>query len=876
MSQQAPRIVLRLFGPPDLRTVADARAHSVLAQSKHVAFLAIAAAARPSPVRRDRVVGLLWPELDEDRARNALSKAIHNCRRALGEDALVGRFAEDLGLEVDRWAIDLWDFEDAIGSGAHADALALYRRGQFMEGFFVPDASALEHWMDGERARLRRRSIEAATALADSAERSGDTVSAAEHLRILGELSPFDEQVLRRRMQCLDRSADRAGAIVAFTDFSGRLQRELEASPSPETVALLETIRRRATMPTAVEHGSAPAVTNGNAEPPQSTAGHSPSLPVQAPSLAITTPPPSRHRAAWAWRRPVWLVGGALALATVATVAAVITGTEGDTVAPGAIVVTPFVNQTGDSTLTPFGEMVADVLSISLSRNGVADVVDARTRTRRGLSAASPGFIADTARLAALASESGVNTVVTGSYHRTGSSLVVIASIRGLQGRDAPLQFAEEAGPLDDPGEVLRRVEQRLLGVVASLRDPRMSYATTGATSPPDYAAYTEYFAGLRAVVAEDFRAASQSFDRAFQIDTTFVAAVLLLAESLYKSGQSARADSIIGRLRERRVTLPPYDQAMLDFTGAFYSGKAGGREVMYQAARRMDSLAPRSPDANFYLGFAAVTTNRYAEAVAAFSKAEQKYAWWSESTFMSTNWPAMALHMLGLYREELQLARESSISHPNGLGCDYELDAMAPSASFDALTQVMSACRHKGTLLDSTLMALIRLSVADELRAHDRAADAVRFVEPAVVWYREQLHRDTASENAKDKLGIGLLQSGRWAEALALFEPMARARPNNQPPRFAGNAGIAAAHLGNTALAEEMLARLGRGRAQPNVHLQRARILAHLGRKDEAVEELRQMIDQGRAPAEVFHANFGLDPLRGFPAYDAFFHPRE
>jgi|GEM_PF-2888487 len=86
-------IVLRLFGTPDGRTVLDAKAPSVLAQAKHVAFLAIAASARRSLVRRDRAMGMLWPDLDDDRARNALSKAIRKGRRSLGEDALIGRFA---------------------------------------------------------------------------------------------------------------------------------------------------------------------------------------------------------------------------------------------------------------------------------------------------------------------------------------------------------------------------------------------------------------------------------------------------------------------------------------------------------------------------------------------------------------------------------------------------------------------------------------------------------------------------------------------------------------------------------------------------------------------------------------------------------------
>ena len=52
-----------------------------------------------------------------------------------------------------------------------------------------------------------------------------------------------DERVLRRTMVMLDRLGDRAGALRLYEDFTRQLRRELEAEPSPESVALARGMR---------------------------------------------------------------------------------------------------------------------------------------------------------------------------------------------------------------------------------------------------------------------------------------------------------------------------------------------------------------------------------------------------------------------------------------------------------------------------------------------------------------------------------------------------------------------------------------------------------------------------------------------------------
>src|SRR5918999_3881074 len=130
---------LRLLGGIDLQGPDAAAAESVLVQPKHVALLAYLGVEAAAPRtrrfhRRDHLVGLFWPELDQPHARASLRRVVHNVRTALGADLLVSRGDEELGLSEQALATDVGAFIAAIGKQQIARALELYR-GDLMPGF---------------------------------------------------------------------------------------------------------------------------------------------------------------------------------------------------------------------------------------------------------------------------------------------------------------------------------------------------------------------------------------------------------------------------------------------------------------------------------------------------------------------------------------------------------------------------------------------------------------------------------------------------------------------------------------------------------------------------------------------------------------------
>ena len=124
MQRGESKIELFLLGGIELRGVDRAVADRLLAQAKLSALLALLALApEQRPQRRDRIVGFLWPELDQAHARTALRKAVHALRSALGTDVVRSRGDEEIGLAVPPMWCDAAELAVAADTGLFAKAV---------------------------------------------------------------------------------------------------------------------------------------------------------------------------------------------------------------------------------------------------------------------------------------------------------------------------------------------------------------------------------------------------------------------------------------------------------------------------------------------------------------------------------------------------------------------------------------------------------------------------------------------------------------------------------------------------------------------------------------------------------------------------------
>src|SRR5256886_3720656 len=218
----ASMIHFRMLGGLSL-TAADGReVRSLLAQPRRLALLAYLAAGTPRDFqRRDSLVALFWPELDQKHARAALREALHVLRSAVGQGIVTRRGDEEIGLDADLFWNDVAAFDRAVAAAEWGEALELYR-GDLLEGFFISEAPEFERWLETERARLKDAACLSAHALIERSEASGDFAGAASWARRAARLTPFDEKLVRHWISLL-RSEEHTSELQSQSNLVCRL-----------------------------------------------------------------------------------------------------------------------------------------------------------------------------------------------------------------------------------------------------------------------------------------------------------------------------------------------------------------------------------------------------------------------------------------------------------------------------------------------------------------------------------------------------------------------------------------------------------------------------------------------------------------------------
>ena len=348
---QPPFVELRILGHTELSSRGDRTGSFVLRQPKRVALLAYLAMATAGGYRRrDQIVALFWPELDQTHARTQLRKVLHALRSTIGSDTLLSRGEEEIRLDPGMFWCDAVAFSQCVENGRWSEAIELYR-GDLLEGLYPGGVGQqFQTWLEDQRAALRKHAAIAAWECSSREDLAGRRREALAMARRAVDLEPDDEEGVRRLIAVLDRYGDRAGALQVFTKWQSRLQTEFGADPAPETRKLARKVQ-------------APRV----GESLETPAGMNPVSPDRlAPSL------PATHAVAPDGIRPVsrptsnWLRLSAIAAALLAT--AGIVGTRVIAARPEATVaVLPF-RHLDDSADTRLGDGLAEELTAELAQ----------------------------------------------------------------------------------------------------------------------------------------------------------------------------------------------------------------------------------------------------------------------------------------------------------------------------------------------------------------------------------------------------------------------------------------------------------------------------------------------------------------------------
>lgn len=216
---------------------------------------------------RERLAALFWPDSDHSAGRANLRSTLMYLRKGLSHAGnekpahlIVERRALGFNVESD-YELDLEDVRAAAdaGEGSALRAAVDLCRGEFLEGFSLPDAGEFDDWITLQREawhllvnglfdRLSLRQLD-----------GGDPAATATVLQRWLALNPLEERAYRRLMRAQFQQGDRGGALQTFERCRDVLADELGVAPSPETSALVDRIRAAEPEPAGPGRPSDPA-----------------------------------------------------------------------------------------------------------------------------------------------------------------------------------------------------------------------------------------------------------------------------------------------------------------------------------------------------------------------------------------------------------------------------------------------------------------------------------------------------------------------------------------------------------------------------------------------------------------------------------------
>jgi DNA-binding SARP family transcriptional activator len=234
-----PAAYCRVLGPVEV-TIDGQAAPADLLWRKHLALLVVLARSPSRKRSRTQLMLLLWGDKPDSAARQSLNEALRILRRRLGDDAVITR-GDEVQLAEGAVELDANEVDRLLDAGYVSAATELIR-GDFMDGFTVPNAWDFEEWLAAERRLWREHAVTALAEAATSALASGTTRGARTFAERALRLDPLCESAVRALMCAHALAGDRAAALNEFRRFTSELDRTYGIAPGSETEALAERI----------------------------------------------------------------------------------------------------------------------------------------------------------------------------------------------------------------------------------------------------------------------------------------------------------------------------------------------------------------------------------------------------------------------------------------------------------------------------------------------------------------------------------------------------------------------------------------------------------------------------------------------------------
>jgi DNA-binding SARP family transcriptional activator/tetratricopeptide (TPR) repeat protein/DNA-binding XRE family transcriptional regulator len=243
------------------------------------AVLGLLALSAGSPVHREAIIDVLWPDDPPANAVNLVQAQVSRLRGLLdqrhttpGQGGLLVSAAAGYRLEPRSGQLDLLDFDRLAGGarvagsrGNEGDACRLYQQAlELWRGEPLADVGLLSG--HPAVAGLSRRRAEVVVEYARAASAAGWHERVLRPLRELAAREPLNEQAHAQLMIALAGCGQQAGALTLYEKLRRRLDEDLGMPPGPELAAAHQRVLRQ-DIPVASAEQARVAVASGGARP---------------------------------------------------------------------------------------------------------------------------------------------------------------------------------------------------------------------------------------------------------------------------------------------------------------------------------------------------------------------------------------------------------------------------------------------------------------------------------------------------------------------------------------------------------------------------------------------------------------------------------
>ena len=233
-----------------------------------IAYLALAERGRET---RQRIVGLLWSEVEESRARASLRQVIYEIREAFEEVGFVGLSSDKEAVTLAPGSVQVDLFEVLRSAEAGVAHRLVLERERIIDGLldeFENVDAGYRVWLLAKREALRNRAISLfEDTLRTSADQRDTTANVA---RALMHLDPTHEEAARALIRSRTQAGDIGGALGIYKTLWNLLEDEYDVEPSKETQELIAAIKMG--QPTPSDDGRNTNVTTVAPVPPAAAA----------------------------------------------------------------------------------------------------------------------------------------------------------------------------------------------------------------------------------------------------------------------------------------------------------------------------------------------------------------------------------------------------------------------------------------------------------------------------------------------------------------------------------------------------------------------------------------------------------------------------